>query len=338
MRVLLGLRESELCLTLFGHPLAQRVLDFLLGISRGHVAVVLIRVIDHAQDRSPIGTHRYIKRIKIRLRERRQNLPRPIGSEVQAKEPVAIFGSGIVSNRRCHDELVALIARISRFHRRNTICRGMFCFACHPSAIGLRHPLPAVVPIHRIIASSHRANLGAIWHLRLQGLEILQRRFRRHITAVRHRMQHHRHTGIRDRLHCGHHMGDMSMHPAVRHHAHQMRRATCIFEFGDKRLQRGIVKKRAVLDGQINLPQIHRHHTARANIGVSHLGVAHLPAWQANVWPMGDQSRRRTIRHHRIKVGRFGKIGRIGLGLIRQPPAIQNAQYNGLWRHGHLLQ
>ena len=85
------------------------------------------------------------------------------------------------------------------------------------------------------------------------------------------------------------------MHTPIRYHTHQMRRAARGFQPSDEILKRAILRERAILDRQIYLPQIHRHHPARADIGMTHFGVAHLPRGQADIRPVGRQQPMRAV-------------------------------------------
>ena len=107
-----------------------------------------------------------------------------------------------------------------------------------------------------------------------------------------------------------------------------MRGAAGFFEFGDKTLQPLILGKAALFDGEIDLPQIHRHHPARADIGVTNLGIAHLPARQANVGAMGDQLRLRPCLHDPVEIRRLGQQGGVALGHLAEAPTVKDAQYD----------
>ena len=105
-----------------------------------------------------------------------------------------------------------------------------------------------------------------------------------------------------------------------------MRGATGGLYLGDEVRQRRVGGKLAVLDGQVDHAQIHRHHAARANIGVPNLGIAHLARGQAHIAAMGDQRCVRVLAHQSIEIGRVRQGGRIGRGVIAEPPAIKDAQ------------
>ena len=64
-------------------------------------------------------------------------------------------------------------------------------------------------------------------------------------------------------------MGDMPMHAPVGNHAHKMRRARCGAQCGGKVQNGGVLKETLIFNCQINLPQIHSHNPACADIGVA---------------------------------------------------------------------
>jgi len=121
------------------------------------------------------------------------------------------------------------------------------------------------------------------------------------------------------------------MHPAIRDKPHHMRRAAGLFQRLDKVQQRLMGGKRAFLDRKIDLSQIHRDDTTSPDIGMPHLGVAHLPLWQTHIRPESGQRRRRAALHDPVDMRGLCQKGRVSLGVIAQAPPIQNAQYDRFW-------
>ena len=74
----------------------------------------------------------------------------------------------------------------------------------------------------------------------------------------------------------GEQVQDMAVHAAVRDDAHQMRRAARGLEPVDEVQQAGVAEEGAVLDREVDRAEVHRHHAARADVGVPDLGIAHL--------------------------------------------------------------
>ena len=89
-----------------------------------------------------------------------------------------------------------------------------------------------------------------------------------------------------------------------------------------------VLRERSVLDGQINRPQIHGHDAARSDIGMADLGIAHLPARQADIGAKGGQRRVRAFGPYPVEMRHLCLHGGGVLRVFPQTPAIQNAQNN----------
>jgi hypothetical protein len=139
-------------------------------------------------------------------------------------------------------------------------------------------------------------------------------------------MDRHRHPGGVDRPGRGQQVQDVPVHPAVRHHPHQMRRPARGPQAVDEGLQRRVGGKAAVLDRQVDRAQIHRHHPARADVGVADLGIAHLPAGQARIRAVGDQRGMGAAGPEPVEGGHIRLRRGAGFRALAQPPAIKDAQ------------
>ena len=82
-------------------------------------------------------------------------------------------------------------------------------------------------------------------------------------------MQRNWNTGVGDHLASGQCMVDVAVHATIGNHAHQMCCSAGRFQGIDEGRDSGIGEETAVLDGQIDLAQIHRHDPAGADIGVA---------------------------------------------------------------------
>ena len=155
MRIFLGLGQPQLPQPLRRHPFADGVVDVGLGIGRRHVRIMRGRIIDHAQHRRPDRPAPGVKGDERRVTQRRQNLTRPVGAEVQAEQPVAIRHPGIAADHRGRDELIRFApCRRQRHGGRGIGCHG--ALRMDHRRIGRRHPLPPVVAVHRPVPARHR--------------------------------------------------------------------------------------------------------------------------------------------------------------------------------------
>ena len=79
----------------------------------------------------------------------------------------------------------------------------------------------------------------------------------------------------------------MAVHAAVAHQAQQVQAGGS--SLGKGCLQHGVFTHGAVLDGVVHPAEILENHAARAQIQVTHFGIAHLAVRQANIFPGGAQ-------------------------------------------------
>lgn len=105
----------------------------------------------------------------------------------------------------------------------------------------------------------------------------------------------------------------MAMHATVRDHSHEMRRAATGLECRAKILDGCVIKERAIFDRQVDLPEVHRHNTSRADIGMADFRISHLSAREPNIRAMRNKRRIGAVRHHIIKDWRLRQHGRICL-------------------------
>ena len=124
------------------------------------------------------------------------------------------------------------------------------------------------------------------------------------------------------------------MHAPVRNHAHQMRGPARGLQFPDERQQGGIAKEGAGFNGKIDRPQVHRHHAARADVGMPDFRVSHLSGRQTDIRTKGDQRLMRALCPDAVEVRNIRKRRGIRRPVFAQAPAIENTQHDG-FRNGH---
>lgn len=111
-----------------------------------------------------------------------------------------------------------------------------------------------------------------------------------------------------------------------------MRRSLAGLHFFNEGQQPAILHETAIFQRKIDLPQIHGHDTARANIGMAHFGITHLPAGQARIGAMGDKGGVGAHAHDAVKIGRVSLCHCVACAVGVQAPPIKNAQND---RFGH---
>ena len=111
-----------------------------------------------------------------------------------------------------------------------------------------------------------------------------------------------------------------------------MRHPTTNPQLFDKPDQRRIAGKTAIGYGFVYLGQVHPYHPSRANIGMAHLRIAHLPGRQADILTAGFQAGIGAAIHQPVKSRSIGLGHRIQCGIFRHAPTIKNTKNNGLGR------
>ena len=95
-----------------------------------------------------------------------------------------------------------------------------------------------------------------------------------------------------------------------------------------------LVEEGAVLDGEVDLAEIHRHDAPGADIGVADFRIAHLPGRQADIVSEGDQRGGRTARHQPVIGRRIGQHRRIAFDFRRlwcRCPSHQGCTERQVW-------
>ena len=91
MGIFLRLGETKLSQAVLRHPGTDGVHDALLGKDGGHERVVHVRVIDHPEQACELRPRTGVEFREFRLADGKEDLPRPVGAEVEAEHAVA-FG------------------------------------------------------------------------------------------------------------------------------------------------------------------------------------------------------------------------------------------------------
>ena len=221
-----------------------------------------------------------------------RELTRAVGAEVVKNCAVTVLHAGISRDNKRHDELIrdtlGLLARIGiggeqTDHRR--LCRGLCLRVCN-RLIGELFTFPAMIAVHRVVASADRCNpsdvdLGC---LPLNCLEILLRALGRHIAAVEECMDPN--LGQPLALCEFEHAEEMivvAVDAARRDEPHDVQRSAARLHPAHNREQCLVLEKVAVPDIARDARQLLVDYAARTDIGVSDLGVSHLPVRQADI-------------------------------------------------------
>ena len=337
VRVLLGLGDAQLLEAGARHRLAQPHLDDFRREQRAQQRIEGRRIVDHADCRRELHHARAVEAVEPRIEQRRQDLARPVGAEIEHQEAVAVLHAGIAVDHGRQHELVVELGGISLLDggdRRGGVLVGL---GVDDRVIGQRYALPALVAIHRIEAAGHggEPDRQAGLERRLHGLEaILQGTARRHVPAVEEGMDPDRHAVAGDQVGEEDEMILVRVHAARREETQQVAGGAALLQGGDRLGEHRMPGQRAILDGVVDARQVGHRDAAGAEIHVADLGIAHLALGQADE-RLGciDQALRAgrdqavEARCLGVQDGVVGTVGAIA-------PAVEDAEQGGT-RTGH---
>ena len=121
-------------------------------------------------------------------------------------------------------------------------------------------------------------------------------------------------------------MLDVRVHPAVADQAEQVKRAAIVNRALDRPVQGRVRRKLTVGHSQVDTGQPLIDDEAGADIGVTDLGVPHLPRRQPNVLPGGEQGRVWIVGPETVHRRRLGVEDGIARLVAANPPAIEDHQ------------
>ena len=124
-------------------------------------------------------------------------------------------------------------------------------------------------------------------------------------------------------------MVDMAVDPAVGEKTHEMHRPAGLFGPADGGEEGGILKKIPLPDRLGDAGELLIDHAPRADVGVAHLAVAHLPLGKTHGLAGAGQPAVGAGSEEGVQIGRFrqgdGVIGPLG----GQAPAVQDHEKMG---------
>ena len=97
-----------------------------------------------------------------------------------------------------------------------------------------------------------------------------------------------------------------------------------------------VLKEAAVLDGPADAGQVLEHHPAGADVGVAHLGVAHLPLGQTHVQPGGGQPAAGVLGKNLVQVRLVGGGDGVAGLVLPQAKAVHDDQGSRCFTHNNL--
>ena len=113
---------------------------------------------------------------------------------------------------------------------------------------------------------------------------------------------------------------------AGRQQPHDVQYPVVLHGGGDGTVQGFVGREFAALDGTVDACQILVDDPARAEVHVSHLGVAHLAAGQPDAGSGSVQPGLHGARPQPVPMRRTGRVDGVVVGLVAEPPAIEHDQ------------
>ena len=335
--VLLGLGNAQLGLAALGEVLAHGHGQALRRIGDGHVGHrrVVLRHADVVQREEAVLA---LKAGEIRIHEGAGDLTGAVGAEVEEHHGVVGLDRAVCIQHGGQHKLVGqvLAGLIDHFIGIADGLHGVVCrnaLGADHGVVGLLHALPGEVAVHGVQAAHGGGDLAHadFLHLILELLHILPAGIRGNVAAVEQRV----HVHLLDAVALCHlqqavEVLGVGMHATGGDQADQMQGGVVRLAVLHRAQQRLVFKEHAVLNV---LGDLHQHlidHAARANVGVSHLGVAHLAVRQTNVQTGCADGGHGILCLQRVDVRRaLGEDG-VGLGIGRtDPKSVKNQKCSG---------
>ncbi len=253
MGVFLRLSEAQLRPPSSGNHLSQHILERATGKQARHEFIQVTRILHQPECRGKIDPARPGEAIESRVEERAQQLARAVGAEIGHQQRIPVHHARIGGNHRRRHKLVTFTSGISGSQRCLDIQRRGSRRFGHRE-IGARDSLPALIAIHRPVASAHSADgeLPRPRNVRLEFADILPSRGRWCISPVEKGVQRHRYASAVKNVDQCRDMILMRVHAARRQQAHQMAAPTAPAQFIDEIRQRRQASQGAIGDGRID--------------------------------------------------------------------------------------
>ncbi|VVB69394.1 Uncharacterised protein [uncultured archaeon] len=278
MSIFLSLRDSELTQPCSADHLTQSVARVLRW--KGHRNLQGGIVLSHAgvADANRI----YWELMKIAIYKSPGDLACSVGPEVEEDYAVStLHQPGTVHDCGLQELVVltALVAILYRFFGRFRF----EAFSLDEAAISLLNSLPALIPVHGVVAPRDRGHPAhaQLPELLLQLPKIGQSASGRDVPAVKNGVHiNPLQTLFLCHLQKGIQVGVVAVHAAIGEQAHQMQPAASGLLHGLQ--QNRILVKSSILHGQADPGIVLVNDPSAAQVEVSHLRVAHLPSRQTD--------------------------------------------------------
>ena len=184
MGIFLGLGNAQLGQSLLADILAKgigQILRLIGHLHIGHGGIVLGHADIHQREEAFFAPEPG----KIGVHQRAGQLTCPVGAEVEEDHAVPASDGRVFRHHRRHGKFIGHTVFIVFPHHRHRVgC--LYALAVHHGVIGFHYPLPAVVPVHGVVAAAYGGYLAHadLIQLRLQLINVLRPGGRGHITPI----------------------------------------------------------------------------------------------------------------------------------------------------------
>ena len=329
MRVLLGLRDAQLGHAEVRNIFAERVRQA-LGLER-HL---------NARDRDIVLRHADVvdvllgalEAVELVVHERTGDLTRAVGAEVCKDDRVVVLDGRALGHDDRNNELVGHACVVGRLHG---LVRGsrVLADALGDCVVRLLDALPALVAVHRVVTARDRRDAAQLEgvDLVLQTVDIFNAGLRRGVAAVHEAVEADLAQAVAARqFEQREHVVDVRMHAAVGQQTEDVQGGIEPLALVDRAHQRFVFEEITVLNGLGDAGQLLIHDAARADIGVTDLGVAHLTVRQADIQTGSADIGHRVFLKDLVQIRRVRRLDRIALLFIAMAEAVHNDQSRGL--------
>ena len=324
MGVLFGLRHAELLETAGADDVADGVLDDLGGIGDGQgQRLVILGGADIAERIDGLGT---LESVKIGQIQGPGHLAGAVGTEVHENDAVALVDGAVLADHGGLHKFVGHALSIAVFHSLHRV-HSLHALTADDGAISLLHAVPALVAVHAPEAALDGGDLRVAKGLALliQFLHKAGAAGRRHVTAVQEAVDIDLlHAPLLGHIQDAEDVGDVAVHAAVGKQAHDVQGLAIGLGVLDGLDIDLVFKELAGLDLLGDLRQDLEHHAAGADVGVTHLGVAHLALRQTHVKAGSLQLGAGVLGKELVQIGLLGLGNGVACGGGRNAETVKN--------------
>ena len=309
MRVLFSFGNAQLRQTLAGNILRKRVLQRFWA--EGHADVrhggVVLRHADEIKREKSVFP---LEALKIGIDECTGDLTRTVGAEVEEDDGVARLNRCVLGADGRENEFVRYAVFVGILHGLHRF-GSLRSFTVNHCGVCFRHALPAVVAVHCVVTAHYGryfADADFLHFCHAVG-DIIAAGRRRNVASVEERMNVDLFAAallckLQERVQ----VRVVAVHAAVGKETHEVKGLAAFNGLVDRLDECGVLKEIPVFDRLCDARQFLVNDAARADVGVTDFGVAHLAVRQADAEAGCANLCERVFRENAVKVRFLGGL------------------------------